>query len=258
LPRNAFHAGTEITFPLDDDWDGTWVLKNQAEHPDAYAAAENGDLTQGYYLCPETYVANYPENLPLDVSYCTESLFQDPRPVDNTMAPEEAIDITPAPSLEIPIDTIPGRYYLTVYADDQVEISELNDVNNTAYFLIEVLPPLVWDFIGPMEPWYEGYPASAGSSIPVKWYYEKDGLKVDSYSPDLEIRVTGPFPCGGDETGTVEVVNDAGSSDLRYKESTNEWQFNWDTVDLGVGCYNMRVYQPITGQLDGPFGFDLR
>ncbi len=139
--------------------------------------------------------------------------------------------------------------------DDQIEISELNDVNNTAYFLIEVLPAQIWDFIGPMEPWYEAYPVSAGSTIPIKWYYEEDGVKVYSYSPDLKIRVKGPFECDGDETGAVERVEDAGSSDLRYKKGN--WQFNWDTVGLSDGCYNMRIYQPITGQIDGPFGFVL-
>ena len=141
--------------------------------------------------------------------------------------------------------------------DDQVEISELNDVNNTAYFLIEVLPAQIWDFIGPMPPWYEGYPLTAGSSIPIKWFYEEDGQKVSSYSPDLEMRVSGPFDCLlGEDDATVETVNDAGSSDLRY--INGDWQFNWDTVGLGGGCYNLRIYQPITGQIDGAFGFVLR
>ena len=51
--RGAFPAGTEIIFPL-DGWNGSWVLKNQADHPDAYAAAENGDLTQGITCAPRT------------------------------------------------------------------------------------------------------------------------------------------------------------------------------------------------------------
>ncbi len=257
--RGAFPAGTEITFPI-DGWDGTWVLKNRADHPDAYAKAENGDLTQGYYLCAQQYMYDHPEYLeylPLDVSGCIGPLYQDPTPTDNTMDPGEAIHIEPAPSLTIPADTEPGLYYLTVYVDDQVEISEVNEVNNTAFFLIDVLPAQIWDFIGPMEPWYEGYPMSAGSTIPIKWYYEEDGQKVASYSPDLEIRVAGPFDCDlGEDEDTVETVNDAGSSDLRYKKG--DWQFNWDTVGLDVGCYNVRIYQPITGQVDGPFGFELR
>ena len=37
----------------------------------------------------------------------------------------------------------------TVYVDDQIEISELNDVNNTAYFLVQVLPPSVEVFVSP-------------------------------------------------------------------------------------------------------------
>jgi hypothetical protein len=257
--RGAFPAGSEINFPI-DGWDGTWVLKNQADHPDAYAEAENGDLTQGYYLCAQQYMYDHPEYLeylPLDVSGCIGPLYQDPTPTDNTMDHGEAIHIEPAPSLTIPADTEPGLYYLTVYVDDQVEISEINEVNNTAYFLIDVLPAQIWDFIGPMEPWYEGYPMSAGSTIPIKWYYEEDGQKVASYSPYLEIRVAGPFDCDlGEDEDTVETVNDAGWSALRYKNS--DWQFNWDTVGLDVGCYNVRIYQPITGQVDGPFGFELR
>jgi hypothetical protein len=246
--RGSFPAGTQITFPL-GDWDGTWVLKNQADHPDAFAAAENGELTQGYYLCPQVYIENHPEYLPLDVGGCTPALYQDLRPTDNMMDPEEEIGITPAPFLEIPIDTEPGLYYLTVYVDDQIEISELNDVNNTAYFLIEVQPAQIWEIVGPMQPWYEGYPATAGTSIPIKWYYEEDGLKVDSYSDGLEMRVSGP-------SGYIGVVNDSGSSRLRYV--TGDWQFNWDTVGLPVGWYELYIYQPLTGQIDGPFGFDLR
>ena len=71
--------GPRSIFPL-GDWDGDWVLKNQATHPDAFAAAENGDLTQGYYLCPKDDVDNYPEYLPLDVTFCTDVLYQDPAP----------------------------------------------------------------------------------------------------------------------------------------------------------------------------------
>jgi len=135
--RKVLSAGDEI-FPL-GDWDGSWVLKNQSVHPDASAQAENGDLTQGYYLCPKNHVDGYPKNMPLDVAECTDPLYQDPAPTDNTMIPGQAIPISPAPSLKIPVGTLPGFYYLTVYADDQIEISELNDANNTAYFLIEVV-----------------------------------------------------------------------------------------------------------------------
>ncbi len=138
-PLGEISVGANITFPLGDWDDGTWILKNQSDHPDAYAKAENGDLTQGYYLCPKDYIIGYPKNLPLDVSECTEPLFQDPTPTSNTMIPGQSISITSALSLSIPNDTPPGLYYLTVYTDDQVEISELNDVNNTAYFLIEVV-----------------------------------------------------------------------------------------------------------------------
>ena len=165
------------------------------------------------------------------------------------MFPGQAISISPAPPLEIPIDTEPGLYYLAVYADDQIEISEINDVNNTAYFLIEVLPAQTWDIVGPLQPWDEGYPATAGTSIPIKWYYREDGVKVESYSEFLEMRVYGP-------SGYIGVVNDSGSSSLRYV--TGDWQFNWDTVGLPVGWYELDIDQPLTGQIDGPFGFNLR
>ena len=162
------------------------------------------------------------------------------------------------PPLTIPVDTEPGLYYLTVYVDDRVEISEINEVNNTAYFLIEVLEPLDWDLVGPLQPWYEGYPVSADSTVPIKWYYEQGGQKVESYSSDLEIRVKGPFMCGEDESDdTLETIEDAGSSDLRYKWDIDEWQFNWDTVGLADGCYNVHIYQPITDQVHGPYRFVL-
>ena len=81
--------------------------------------------------------------------------------------------------------------------------------------------------------------------------------KIDSSGALPVIRIKGPFVCNQGETAdTLEVVNDPGSSDLRY--SGDEWQFNWDTVGLDEGCYNIRIFHPHTGQLDGPFRIRLK
>jgi hypothetical protein len=116
-----------------------------------------------------------------------------------------------------------------------------------------------WDFVGLLTPWTPGYIANAGSAIPLKWYYADPatGVKVESAVADPEIRIKGPFVCAlGEDENTVEIVNDPGSSDLRY--SDGDWQFNWDTVDLATGCYNVRVVSQYTSQIDGPFRIELR
>ena len=116
-----------------------------------------------------------------------------------------------------------------------------------------------WDFVGLLNPWKPNYSVNAGSAIPLKWYYTDPGtgVKVDSSVAEPEIRIKGPWVCNVGETGgTIEFVNDPGSSDLRY--STGDWQFNWDTDGLGKGCYNVRIYHPYTGQIDGPYRIRLR
>ena len=137
-------------------------------------------------------------------------------------------------------------------------VSYCNVTSDPATVTIEVINP-AWGFVGLLTPWKPDYAANAGSAIPLKWYYTnpQTGVKVDSSMVDPEIRIKGPWVCAsGVEDGGVEFVNDPGSSDLRY--NTGDWQFNWDTVGLGLGCYNVRIYHPYTGQIDGPFKIRLK
>ena len=72
-----------------------------------------------------------------------------------------------------------------------------------------------------------------------------------------EIQIKGPWDCKvGEGDDAVEFVNDPGSSDLRY--DSGDWQFNWDTVGLDAGCYNVRIYHPHTGPLNGPIRIQLK
>ena len=131
------------------------------------------------------------------------------------------------------------------------------EATSTRVSTIDLVPD--WDFVGLLAPWKPSYSAQAGSAIPLKWYYTDPatGLKVDSSIEEPVIRIKGPWVCTVGETGdTIEFVNDPGSSDLRY--ISDEWIFNWDTVGLGEDCYNVRIYHPQTGQINGPFQIRLK
>ena len=157
--------------------------------------------------------------------------------------------------------------YVTYSPDDnfvgndsfQYEIADDSGATSTATVFVTVIDLVPdWEFVGLLTPWKPSYSAEAGSAIPLKWYYTDPGTNVKVYSAmeEPEIRIKGPWNCAGEETDdTIEFVNDPGSSDLRYV--TGDWQFNWDTVGLAVGCYNIRIFHPYTGQLNGPFQVEL-
>jgi len=139
-------------------------------------------------------------------------------------------------------------------------ISDILGATSTAKVTVSVvdLGPN-WDFSGLARPWKPNYSVNVGSAIPLKWYYidPATGAKVDSSMNEPQIRIIGPWVCNiGETDDTIETVNDPGSSDLRYV--TGDWQFNWDTVGLDGGCYNVRIYHPHTGQVDGPFRIRLK
>ena len=134
-------------------------------------------------------------------------------------------------------------------------VTDTSDATATGVITITVIDPVPnWDFIGFANPWRPNYKVNAGSAIPLKWYYTDpvSGDIVDSSTlpepePQLEIRITGYPNC--DAAGTpITIIEDPGSSDLRYVDG--DWQFNWDTVGLPVGCYELSVYHPVTNQLD--------
>ena len=260
-PRGAFPAGTEIIFPLvgpNGSWDGSWDLKNQAEHPDAFAAAENGELTQGYYLCPKAVVDNYPEYLPLDVSYCTEALYQDPPAGEQHDGSGRH-----RRHLARSVARNPDRHRAGPLLSDGLRGRPDRDLRAQRRQQHRLLPDR-----GPAGPDL-GHRRPAGAVV-----RRLPGVCRQHDSDQVVLR--GGRPQG--RTATHRTSRSAstvrstaswrrtrtrsrrsttpGSSDLRYKKGN--WQFNWDTVGLGLGCYNMRIYQPLTGQLDGPFGFVLR
>ena len=145
---------------------------------------------------------------------------------------------------------------------DSFDYSIIDSTGLTASATVSVTvidPVPDWGFVGLLTPWKPNYRVNAGSAIPIKWYYTDPatGQKIDSSGALPETRIKGPFVCNQGETAnTLETINYPGSSDLRY--SSDEWQFNWDTVGLATGCYNIRIGSGYTSQVDGPFRIQLR
>jgi VCBS repeat-containing protein len=144
-------------------------------------------------------------------------------------------------------------------------ISDGTGLSATAIVTITVLDPVAdYGFLGLLEPWRpNNYRVNAGLSIPLKWYYTAESASeetVDSAGALPLISIRGPFGCGpnDDDAAAVEIVEDSGSSNLRYDDITFLWQFNWETAGLEAGCYNIRITSQETSQIDGPFKVQLR
>jgi hypothetical protein len=92
------------------------------------------------------------------------------------------------------------------------------------------------------------------SAIPLKWQYEDaSGNVVDSADAAPMISIIGPYACGAAQDGEAILVNDSGSSGLRYEADIKTWHFNWKTTGLQQGCYNIYIKSGDSGQTDGPF-----
>lgn len=116
-----------------------------------------------------------------------------------------------------------------------------------------------YGFLGLQSPWAPNVSVKIGSSFPLVWQYTLGGVVVDSSAAMPEIRIAGPYNCSQGETATtLQFVADPGSSGFQYLVRTNTWQFNWQTADLGVGCYAVRIFSQQTRQLNGPFAIRLR
>ncbi|MGB5754458.1 MAG: hypothetical protein WBN87_16510, partial [Thermoanaerobaculia bacterium] len=118
-----------------------------------------------------------------------------------------------------------------------------------------------YGFIGLLSPWREQplYTINRGSSFPISWQYTDPatGQLVDSENAMIEVRIKGAFQCNVGENGdTVEVIQFPGNSDYRYSSGTHK--LNWDTDGQELGCYNIRIYSGLTGQVDGPFKLKIR
>jgi len=145
----------------------------------------------------------------------------------------------------------------------QYTIGDVAGRTSTATVTVTVQDPVPdYGFIGLLEPWRpNNYRVKAGLAIPIKWYYTTapgSEAAIDSAGALPLIRIRGPFGCGpnDDDADAVDIVEDAGSSDLRY--SGDSWQFNWDSKGLEAGCYNIRITSQETSQIDGPFKVQLR
>jgi hypothetical protein len=91
---------------------------------------------------------------------------------------------------------------------------------------------------------------SRGSSLPLTWQYAADGQTIDS--SDLNpIVLHSAVDCA---MGT-QVVGFPGSSDRRYKDSSDTWQLNWTTPEQR-GCFSISI--EIEGQQNGPFQFRVK
>jgi hypothetical protein len=112
-----------------------------------------------------------------------------------------------------------------------------------------------------LDPWRPNYKINLGKAFPIKWYYTDPitGDPVSSEEALPEVRIKGPFVCNdGENPQTLEVINYPGSSDYQYDPGTYLHQFNWDTVGLETGCYNIRILSEQTSQIDPSDGTGFR
>jgi hypothetical protein len=74
-------------------------------------------------------------------------------------------------------------------------------------------------------------------------------VRVDSAlaQPLVTVYNSGKTTCTPSDTGKL-VASYPGASDYRYSTSGFNWQFNWKTSGLTVGCYIISVKSVQTGQ----------
>jgi hypothetical protein len=172
-----------------------------------------------------------------------------------------------------------GTFYLTPFVDYPLEVSEYIEPNNwTLYPRVgpEEIPIMVkltveegFRFQGLQPPLVEKNSilySNAGSAVPLVWQYldpANPEVPIDSAEPTPSIFIQGfeGEMCGthGNES-PVTVLEDPGSSDIRYDATLMKWQFNWQTKNetgakLRAGCYEISITANSTcaGQGEGPF-----
>lgn len=114
-------------------------------------------------------------------------------------------------------------------------------------------------FIGPLSPYAPPAERSykVRSAIPIKWQYaDASGNVINSSAMNPMISIA-PSPCSGGDEGAAIMLDDAGQSGYQYDSITDIWQFNWKTTDIQSGCYNIRVTNSQTSQINGPFPIKL-
>ena len=82
----------------------------------------------------------------------------------------------------------------------------------------------------------------AGSAIPMKWQFKRNGVVVNSAQVTHTITVRGPLPVGPIRTLSN---TDAGSSSFRYTASDNTWTFNLQTKEANGTAYPVGAFEVI-------------
>jgi uncharacterized protein YjbI with pentapeptide repeats len=88
----------------------------------------------------------------------------------------------------------------------------------------------------------------AGSTLPVDFYYEDGGTRVDASAFTPSASWLGPFDAPGCAAGGPagsESGNDSGFSSFRWSSSLNIWQYSWQTPSL-TGSYFFTISPPGT------------
>jgi hypothetical protein len=160
--------------------------------------------------------------------------------------PTPGSGLATASSGTIPIDTISvGTKTLTVPAGTAVD----NAGNPSS--VVQVPYNVIYGFLGLLPPYVVPPKAfKIGSSIPLKWQYtDFDGNVVDSVDAKPEVKYQ--FVDGGNSDGALVFTDDPGSSGLRYDNTIEiwQWQFNWQTKGLPPGLYNIQITSLQTGQI---------
>ena len=94
----------------------------------------------------------------------------------------------------------------------------------------------------------------AGSVLPVDFWYEQDGARIDASGIQPSASWFGPIDAqgcpaeAGSEPGSGE---DAGSSRFRWEASGDFWQFNWQTP-ADIGLYQFTISPPGTSESSVP------
>ncbi|MGB7491892.1 MAG: Ig-like domain-containing protein, partial [Thermoanaerobaculia bacterium] len=170
--------------------------------------------------------------------------------------------VTAAPNGTVVVDADGGFSYTPnsgFFGSDSFSYEALDGNGGSDSAAVTVGVP--YGFIGLLSPWREQplYTINRGSSFPISWQYTDPatGQLVDSENAMIEVRIKGAFQCNVGENGdTVEVIQFPGNSDYRYSSGTHK--LNWDTDGQELGCYNIRIYSGLTGQVDGPFKLKIR
>jgi hypothetical protein len=258
-------VNVEACQPFNLPVDG-WLLTNRGT---SAATAENRCLRHAVLLCDASVVTSAERegaDLPLDLSQC-ELLAPDTgaTTADFSLDPGFSEPFPEFTGLVIREEIPSNEKYVVLAQDYLLEVSEVNEVNNTIVFPTTVNPYAgpTYGFEGSSEPLvYDGpeYVVNAGSTVPLTWQYLDPDTGEPIYSEWAEpvIRIT-PFDCATEEEAPeLSFILDPGNSDYRYFNGSDSHRFNWQTKELEIGCFNIRVEARGMCQTDGPFPMRLQ